>query len=312
VEAILQLPSNLPQHAETQMQPVSAKTIIEWPVGTFVENLAILSDGSIAVSVHTSNAVERIDPNGQRSIFVTLPEPPAGLVARQSGGFYVASGNPGMSPGRVWRVSADGKAEMAVEVEDALFLNGLTPLNDEFLLTADSIRGCIYRLNIVTGKADIWLADQRLKKVTNFPFMPGANGIKVFEDEVYITNTEQALFLRVEIKADRSAGLVEITGNQLRGDDLAFDVDGNAYLATHIENTIVRVSQNGERIAVAGPDQGMPGSTAVAFGRTPADKGSLYVTTTGGLLRPYQGVLQSAKLVKLELGIDGAAIPLVD
>jgi len=42
-----------------------------------------------------------------------------------------------------------------------------------------------------------------------------------------------------------------------------------------------------------------------AFGRALGDATALYVTTTGGLLAPYQGVVQEAKLLRLDVGEKG-------
>lgn len=309
MDAILNLPPDLPVHADTPPAFVKSSVVAIWPVGTFVENLAVLSDGMLAVAVHTSNAVERVSPAGHRSVACNLPVPPTGLVARTGGGFYVAAGNPGQSPGRVWRVDGDGGTELALEIGEAVFLNGLTPLTPDLLLAADSILGRIYRLDLKARTAEVWLADERLGKITSFPFMPGANGLKLSGGYVYVTNTDRAILCRARVDSNGRAGSLEVVAEQLRGDDFAFDADGTAYIATHIENSVVRYLPDGDRAAVAGPEEGMAGSTAVAFGRLDRDQRSLYVTTTGGLVRPYGGVVREAKLVRLEIGIAGAVIP---
>ncbi len=43
------------------------------------------------------------------------------------------------------------------------------------------------------------------------------------------------------------------------------------------------------------------GSTACAFGRAAGDAGALYVTTNGGMTAPWRGVVQEAKLLRLEM-----------
>ncbi|HXN31149.1 MAG TPA: hypothetical protein VN894_04780 [Polyangiaceae bacterium] len=65
---------------------------------------------------------------------------------------------------------------------------------------------------------------------------------------------------------------------------------------------MVRIDASGARATLAGPDQGMVGSTACEFARAPGDTTALYVTTEGGLVVPYQGVVQDAKPVRLEVG----------
>ena len=43
------------------------------------------------------------------------------------------------------------------------------------------------------------------------------------------------------------------------------------------------------------------GATACAFGRAPGDEHALYVTTDGGFIVPHEGVVQDAKLVRLDV-----------
>ncbi len=309
MEPIFDLPPDVPPHTEVPSAPVKAEVLREWPVGTFVENLAVLTDDSIALAVHTSNAVEVVH-NGSLLRSINLPVPTTGLVARQNGGFYIAGGEPGKSPGRVWQVEPDGRAELVVEVADALFLNGLTPLTEDILLAAESLLGRIYKFDLRSKKSEVWFEDQALSKITTFPFLPGANGIKVYDSYVYVTNTDRATVIRIKVEADGTAGAWQLVAESLRGDDFAFDEEGSIYFATHIENSIVRLSANGDRIAVAGSKEGMAGSTSVAFGRDIKDRTHAYVTTTGGLLRPYQRIVQPAKLIRLELPVAGAQIPL--
>jgi hypothetical protein len=77
------------------------------------------------------------------------------------------------------------------------------------------------------------------------------------------------------------------------------------YVATHPAQTLVRIDPSGKRTTIAGPDQGMVGATACAFGTAPGDEHALYVSTDGGFVAPHEGAVQDAKLVRLELGESG-------
>ena len=79
----------------------------------------------------------------------------------------------------------------------------------------------------------------------------------------------------------------------------------SVYITTHPEHTLVRLDPSGARTTLAGPEQGMVGSTACAFGRAPGDEKALYVTTDGGFLIPHESGIQDAKLVRLEVGESG-------
>lgn len=68
---------------------------------------------------------------------------------------------------------------------------------------------------------------------------------------------------------------------------------------------MVRLDAVGTRTIVAGPNQGAVGTTGCAFGRAAGDENALYVTTDGGLVAPYEGAVQEAKLLRLEVGEAG-------
>ena len=82
----------------------------------------------------------------------------------------------------------------------------------------------------------------------------------------------------------------------------AFGASSSLYIATHPEQTVFRLDAAGNRTTVAGPEQCAVGTTACAFGRAPGDENALYVTTDGGLVAPYEGAVQEAKLLRLEVG----------
>jgi len=66
-----------------------------------------------------------------------------------------------------------------------------------------------------------------------------------------------------------------------------------------------RFLPGGRRTSLGGPLQGLAGSTACAFGRQGSERSALYVTTTGGLVTPPGGMLQGAKLIRLQVGEEG-------
>ncbi len=47
------------------------------------------------------------------------------------------------------------------------------------------------------------------------------------------------------------------------------------------------------------------GATACAFGTAPGDERALYVSTNGGFIVPHEGIVQDAKLVRVELDDTG-------
>jgi len=176
------------------------------------------------------------------------------------------------------------------------------------LLIADSWIGALMRVDLAAREISVWFKHEQLTRAPGLYMLPGANGVKRFGDRIFVSSTGRALLLSVAVNENGSAGQLELLSERLRADDMAFDVLGNAYLSTHIGHSLDRFARDGTRVSLAGPDQGMAGSTACAFGRAKDDSQSLYVTTTGGIILPAGGVLQPAKLIRLEIGVTGHSL----
>ncbi|WP_028924236.1 SMP-30/gluconolactonase/LRE family protein [Pseudonocardia acaciae] len=292
-----ELPQELGRHDPPPLEPVPSTVVTTWPVGTFVENLAALSTGELLVSVLTAGELQVVSPEGARRVLAATPAPPAGVVVRGED-YFVLAGVPETGPYQVVRVGPDGRAAEWVAVPDAKFLNGFAVVGGGTAYAVDSVLGRIVEIDLDQPGFRVVLEHELLAKRTEMPGMPAVNGIAVREDELVLTNTESARVLRAPLGAHGPTGVVEVIAENLRGDDLAVAGNGDLYITTHIHNTVIRLGANGERVAVAGRDQGMAGSTACAFGTD----GGLYVTTTGGVVMPLDGLTQPAKLVRLDLG----------
>ncbi|MBV9748599.1 MAG: hypothetical protein JO157_07285, partial [Acetobacteraceae bacterium] len=189
-------------------------------------------------------------------------------------------------------------------IPDAVFLNGATLHPDgRRLLVAESVTGRVLAVDLERSGYATWLADDRLKPESQGT--PGANGVKLFGGRVHVSVTGRNLLLRAPVAADGGCGAAEVWAEHLRADDFAFATDGSAYIATHPANSVLRLGTDGSRATLAGPDEGAIGATAVAFGREP---GVLYATTNGGLWSPYQGQVQPARLLRLEVGAAGQTL----
>jgi sugar lactone lactonase YvrE len=305
MDAILELPPNLPVHRAAPLQPVPHRTIAEWPVGTFLENLAMLDDGAIAVSVLFEARIDRVTPGGERSILHRLEAPVTGLAV-MGRYLFAAVGEPGQHSAALWRLDPDsGEAQRWMTLDGVTFANGVTPFDAHRLLIAESWTGQLILADIGRKTTSVWVADERLTRAPGIDFLPGANGVKRFRDSVMVSSNGRALLLRVAVKRDGSAGPVETVAEHLRVDDLAFDQSGNAYLCTHIGHSLDRLTPRGQRVSLGGVGEGLAGSTACAFGRHGVERRALYVTTTGGIVSPPGGILQPAKLVRLEVDAVG-------
>ena len=279
------------------------EVVATWPKGSFAESLAVDADGAIFVSLHTDRAVVRVDPaSGAVTPFATFDRPATGLAFALDGALLVSGGAPGTAPGVIWRVDRTGSVRQLAEIADAAFLNGMTPLGERMLI-AESAGGAVYAIDPVGGAVERWLADPLLAAAAGADG-PGANGVKVFGGAVTISVTGADRLVRVPLHGD-GPGRIEVVAERLRADDFAFDDQGALYIATHPAQSLLRLDPDGARTTLARAEHGMVGATAVAFGRTDADRTCVYVTTTGGTWTVPEDRMEPAKLVRVDVGRAG-------
>lgn len=301
MDAILDLPPTLPPHDAAPLAAAPHRVVAEWPEGTFLENLVVLPDGAVIVSVLSEGRLDRVTADGTVATLRQFPTATTGL-ALTGGGLFVAVGEPGRANPELWRLDpATGAGERWMTLGGLEFANGVTPFAPSRLLVAESWQGRLVLVDLAARRCETWFADDRLTRAPGVEFLPGANGVKRFGTEVTVSSNGRALLLTVDVAPDGSAGRGHVRAERLRADDFAYDHAGDLYLATHIGHSVDRLGRDGTRAAIAGPAQGTAGATACAF----APDGALYVTTTGGLLAPPDRTLQRAKLVRIETGVRG-------
>lgn len=304
MDAVLALPPDLPPHDPAPLSAVEHRIVAEWPTGTFIENLVVLPAGTIVVSVLTGARIDAVSPDGAVKVLRTFEAPPTGM-ALAGGALYVAVGEPGAATPVLWRLDpVTGEGGPLLTLEGVVFANGLTNFAPDALLLADSIAGALLYIDLARQSHHVWLQDDALTRSPAAAFLPGANGVKRWRDEVTVSSNGRAELHRVNIVAGGHAGTLTRIAERLRVDDFAYDTAGCLYLATHIGHSLDRLDRDGRRVTLGGPEQGLVGSTACAFGKD----GALYVTTTGGIIAPPHGRLEPAKLVRLH--VDTAGQPL--
>ncbi|KAF4625006.1 hypothetical protein G7Y89_g13162 [Cudoniella acicularis] len=333
------------------------KTIATFPVGTFLENIAVRSNGTLLLSSMLSGEIFYLDPQAadpqstitkiwdfNSSRDATKPrnensESPYGSHAHAEAivehptipdVFYTLSGV--NSQAGTWAIySLDLRkftpsspvqtitvAKIA-DVPSATWLNGATiiPLPSPQLIIAESFQGKLISCDLATGTILTWLPHELLGKITTRPPWPAVNGVQYFRGSIFATVSDRSIVLRadVDLKTGKYIeGSLETVATDFNGDDLAFDEDGNAYIATNPSQTVEKLSElgikgltNGHReVVVGGKDlEETAGPTAVAFGRTEIDRKSIYVTTTGGLIVAVGEGPGLARVVRVDVGIQG-------
>ncbi|MDZ7962818.1 MAG: gluconolactonase [Aulosira sp. DedQUE10] len=293
-----------PIYADTPIELASAKVITSFPVNTFLENLAIAPDGTIFVTNHEIGTIVRITPDGNQQIHARVAGKVSGLAFTANADLVATGWNADSIP-VVSLVTVDGKVETLLTLPDAIFLNGITPLSGTQYLIADSYRGAIWLVDIAQRCSSIWLEHPLLARSNPESIIPAANGLKRFGNDLYVSNTEKMLLLRVPITTTNEPGEPEIFVQQTNIDDFAFDVEGNLFGATHIYNSVVKITPNGSTTIIAQAEQGVIGSTAVAFGQQESERTSIYVVMNGGMFLPPPTGIVPANVVRLEVGKPG-------
>jgi hypothetical protein len=296
-----------PIYENTPIELVPSQLIAEFPAHTFLESIAIAPDNTLFVTNHLSGTIVRIGEDRIPVIHASIVGKATGLAFRSTTELLLTGWDrDGIST--VFKVSAQGTVETLLSIPDAIFLNGITPLNGSRYAIADSYRGAIWELDIAQASTRIWLEHPLLARTSTAQERPAANGLKIFNNELYVSNTEKQQIVRIPLREDAQPGEPNVFVDRANIDDFAFDCDGNLYGTTHIYNSVVKIAPAGKVTTIAQAEQGMAGSTALAFGCAAADRTSIYVVTNGGMSYPLPAGVESAKVVRLEVGTEGLSL----
>lgn len=283
---------------------VPATTIAEFPINTFLENIVVDSQGHLLITSYEEGKIYQVTTTGTIKEYANVGGNAAGIALDRQGNVLVA-GAASDKTATVFRIDGNGLVEPCLTIPDAIFLNGMTSLTGNRYLIADSYKGAIWEVDVVERTAQIWLQHKRLARShPNHPF-PAVNGLKIYNNTLYASNTQRQHLIRIPINSDYTPGTPELFLTNVNLDDFAIDVEGNLYATTHVYNSVVKITAQGNITTIATAKQGVPGSTALAFGRTGRDRTAIYVTTNGGMSLPLPSGLEAAKVIRLEVGIEG-------
>jgi putative intracellular protease/amidase len=284
---------------------VSAQIVAEFPVHTFLENIAVNSQGILFITSYEAGKIYRVTPEGTYSEFARVDGNVAGIATHREE-LLVSGSIQGKTPA-IFRVTSAGDVEPLITISEAIFLNGMTPLEGSRYLVADSYKGAIWEVDVKAKTAQIWIEDSLLARSDPSNPFPAVNGIKFYNNSLFASNTQRQLLIRIPLSANYTPGIPEVFLTNVNLDDFAFDVQGNLYGTTHVYNSVIRVAPDQQITTIATSEQGMAGSTAVAFGLG-NDNTNLYVTTNGGMSLPLPEGVEAAKVVKLNVNIAGLGL----
>jgi sugar lactone lactonase YvrE len=282
-------------------EPYAASTVAELEPGRFLESVAVAADGRLFVSTGPDGGISVVGPNGHVSPFARVEVGPGGfmmcLAFDRAGTLHATVNSANDDVRGVWRFAADGRGTRIAALPPGAVPNGLAIDGRGDVLVADSFGGVVWKVPAAGGPPTAWLRHAWLTPRPLVGRYPGANGLQVAGDAVYVAVSDRGLLLRVPLTAGGDAGTPEIYANGLPADDFAIAADGTLYVTTHPFDTVVKLARDGRRVVVAGPAQGVIGPTAAAI----AGDGALYVVTDGGLYRPSPGQRIVPKVVRLSV-----------
>ncbi|MBI5441025.1 MAG: ester cyclase [Deltaproteobacteria bacterium] len=310
-----------PGPAPAPLVPAPVTEVAAFPAGEFLESVAVDAEGNLLVTHLFTGRITKIDPRGGTSVLANLetglppgpldldfskPVPRAGLVCialARDGTIYATFFSPNPEAHGVWKITPDGKGAPYAPIPGAM-VNGIALDGAENLYVADS-HGKLWRVPAGSRRAEVWLEHPLLLRRPFVGFLPGPNGIQLWNGSLFVANSDTGNILRVPIQPDGSAGRPEVFAGGVCGDDFAIDSAGTLYVTTHAYNSVLRITQDGRRSVIATAAQGAAGPTAAAFGRAPADGESLYVVTDGGLFAPVPGIEIRPRVLRLKVPSGG-------
>jgi hypothetical protein len=290
------------RHANLSLYETSAmakaEVVYQFEKGTWVENLAVRSNGNLVVTLVDRPEVWEINPSVNPATGHRIHRFPDavqinGITETKPDHFVVAiGGDPFLGTiMKKWTVAeinmaADPPAVRIVieDVASARLLNGIARLNESTVLIADTLKGSVWQVDVDTG----------LYKAVNYPTVGlGVNGIRTQGGSVWTSNTLKGGFgkLSIDMQTGAFSGTGETFSSDLKlPDDFAVSPDGSTlYACNHWENglTKVDVSSKKREIIAGGPTSGiMLGPTSVVYGRTNGLENTLYVSTAGKSFLP--------------------------
>jgi sugar lactone lactonase YvrE len=251
------------------------------------ENITLEPSGAADVTFTKARQVARVTPDGHTTILATLPAPASGNatlsgIVRAADGTLYVNYNAGSLSG-VWRVSPGGTAEQVAALPEAKVVNGLA-LDERHhtLYVTDSTSGTVWKVSPRTGDASLWATGEALQTSTSGRSSGfGANGIKVHDDAVWVSNTDKGTLLSIPIGADGTAGSVTTRAEGVTSiDDFTFVGQGDTVLAAqNFANSVALIHPDGTHETVLTAEDGLSNPTSIAVrGKTAYVASGAYFT----------------------------------
>ena len=201
----------VPDRAGTSTEVTSIAVHFDPAKGQTPENIALGPDGTAYVTFSAARQVAAVSPGGAVRILVTMPAPPdggvntpvsksamtGGIVRTGDGTLYFLYDTGDADSTGLYRLRPGGTPHRIAALSAAGLPNGLAL--DEHTGTfyaADSVLGVVWTMPLSGGPVRVWSAAPELAPAG---FL-GANGIKVHDGAVWVSNLDKATLLRIPVR----------------------------------------------------------------------------------------------------------------
>ncbi|WP_406200516.1 hypothetical protein OH807_19585 [Kitasatospora sp. NBC_01560] len=266
--------ANSPQPARTSV------THLGLAAGQQPENFVLRPDGTPVLTFALTGQVAELTRRGEVRVIAQLPTPAngdtpvlhskafaAGIDRTRDGSLYVALSTGTADATGIWRIAPGRKPQRIVALPATALLNGLAV--DErggWLYVADSVGSTVWRAPLKGGEATAWYRSDALAPSAGFL---GANGLRLHDGDVWVSNLDTGSLLRIPVGRRGAAGRAETVATGLGAvDDFAFTGRGDELLVTDIKGNRllkVRPGRSGNAVStVLSAANGLSNPTAVA------------------------------------------------
>ncbi|MCJ1426458.1 hypothetical protein MMC29_004361 [Sticta canariensis] len=309
--------------------PVYVSTFYQFPVGTWLEDMAVRQNGKILTTSLTSPELLEVDrPTNPARVVHTFGDKTSctgiwrSFAHLSKDVFYVIAGTMDLNPlsfgpvrgsWSVYRVALrhhhrptrkPARVSLVADFPASIMLNGIAELDSKkrWLLVGDSSAGIVYRLHEKSGKVVQVLDDPLMKPKKadsgSATFGVGINRMEAYMGYLYFTNTDRNIFARIAIHEDgTSKGLAsEVithldspTGFISGGGHIYFAQHGDNRLAIVLGNKVIPLTSN----VTDGGNEPLFGPTALALGGIQNEgddyAGKIFISTNGGTAQYLTG-----------------------
>ncbi len=246
-------------------------------IGQLPENITLAPGGGLDVVLNGAAEVVNVSHSGGLTVLGQLPSVPgggtgtpllgspftAGIVSAPDGTIYTLYSTGTAALNGVWRIRQGHAPVRIVPLPANSLANGLAFSPDgRNLFITDSYLGVVWEAPIAGGAAHVWASGTALAPNNSF----GANGLKVHNGAVWVSNTGNGTILRIPILWNGSAGPIAVAASGLPTvDDFQFIGRSDELLAAlNADNEVALVEPNGSSKIVLTSADGLENPSSIA------------------------------------------------